>query len=138
MNQSTMRVGLASVAEVDKVWPLISEGIQKSCDRGTGELCAGQLWQMCRSGNAFLCLVYDDDKIHMASVWRFEEHIRGHAFHCLTLYGSSLRTWFEQSRDFIIKIAKDNGANRVTACGRKGWVRMFNMSVNGDTYEVEI
>ena len=133
-----MRLGIANVGEVDQIWPLIQAGIQKSCDRGTGEFCAGDFWQMCRSGNAFLILAYDDNEIFMASVWRFEREEHRHSFHCLTLYGRDMRQWLTPARDFITKLARDNGAARLTACGRSGWLRVFNAATRGDLYEVDI
>jgi hypothetical protein len=133
-----LRMGLASTEEIDRLWPLIQAGIQKSCERGTGEYCAGDFWQMCRSGNAFLILGYTDNDILMASVWRFESHEHRHSFHCLTLYGAGMRHWLNQARHYIEKLAKDNGATRLTACGRSGWVRVFGAAKRGDLYEVEI
>ena len=133
-----LRMGLASVAEIDRIWPLVQSGIQESCDRGTGQYCAGDFWQMCRSGNAFLILAYTDNEIFMASVWRFERVENRHNFHCLTLYGRQMREWLPMAREYITKLARDNGAARLTACGRHGWIRMFNAATRGDLYEVDL
>ena len=109
-----------------------------STSREPRDISAGQLWQLCRSGAAFLILVYDDDKIHMASAWQFRSEECRHSFHCLSLYGKGLRQWVGMAREFIEKIAKDNGATRLTACGRSGWIRVFDASTRGDYYEVDI
>lgn len=134
-----LRVGLATPQEADRLWPLLREGFIKSTQRGQRDLSAGQLWQLVRSGGAFLCLAYDDDKIHMASVWQFRADECRHSFHCLSLYGQNMRDWLGPARNFITNLAKENGATRLTACGRSGWLRVFkNAATAGGYYEVDI
>lgn len=133
-----LRVGLASLQEVDNVWPLISQGLEKACKRCNEVHCAGDLWQMCRSGHAFLILVYDDDKIWSAGVWRFQKARPGHSFRCVMMYGENMRGWVDMARDFITKIAKDNGAVALVAEGRAGWSRVFGAEKHGLDYEVKI
>lgn len=133
-----LKVGLASQAEVDRVWPLISQGLGRACKRCNDIHCAGDLWQMCRSGNAFLILVHDKDKIWSASIWRFEK-VRGkHCFRCVMMYGESMREWVGQAREFITNLAKDNGAVALVSEGRAGWARVFGAEKNGSDYEVRI
>lgn len=133
-----MKIGIANVIEVDQVWPRIAAGIQSSCERGDGEFIAGDFWTMCRSGNAYLVIAFDGLEILMASVWRFERLGDVRTFHCLTLWGKSMRTWLDPAREFVSRVAKENGATRLTACGRHGWMRAYKMRQRGDLYEVDI
>lgn len=133
-----MKIGIANVVEVDLVWPQIADGIQKSCNQGNGEFCAGDMWTACRSGNAFLIIVFDGPEVLMASVWRFERFQDIRTFHCLTLWGKNMRAWLEPAREYVTNIARQNGATRLTACGRHGWIRVCNPSKRGDLYEVDI
>jgi hypothetical protein len=133
-----MQIGIANVGEVDLVWPQIADGMQKACDRGSGEFCAGDFWTMCRSGQAFLIIAFDGPVVHMASVWRFERFGDIRTFHCLNLWGQNLREWLGPAREFVTNIARQNGASRLTACGRHGWLRAYQMRKNGDLYEVDI
>lgn len=127
-----MNIGFASIGEVDLIWPLIVKDIQRSCERGDGSMTAGELWQMCRSGNGFLCIVHDETGVKSASVWGFE----GQTFHCWTLCGKDMRTWLCPLQDFIEKVARENGSKRITARGRGGWLRVFKTATkHGQDYE---
>jgi hypothetical protein len=134
-----LRLGLASPQEVDRLWPTLREGFLKSTQRGVRDISAGQLWQLCRSGAAYLVLAYDDDQIYMASVWQFRSEECRHSFHCLSLYGRNMRDWLPALQDFVANLARENGATRLTACGRLGWIRLTpNAVASGDYYEVDI
>lgn len=133
-----LRLGLASVSEIDRLWPLLSDGLGKACKRCDSQWTAGELWQLCRSGNAFLILVYDDDKIWSAGVWRFETARPGPVFRCIMMYGENMRAWLNMAREFIEKLAKENGAKALVAEGRQGWGRVFGAQKIGRDYEVEI
>ena len=137
-----MNIGIATSAEVDLLWPVISEGIQAGCDVTGGAVSSSELWQMCRTGNAFL-IVGADDGIKFASVWRFETWPSGVVFRCLSLTGTDMESWISEFSEFVISQAKIGGANRLIAQGRKGWERvvnrMFKQSrILWQTYEVKI
>ena len=59
-----LRIGLVASHEVDLIWPVIAEQMQHACEKSDQDarykLNAGDLWQMCRSGNGFLIIGYDD------------------------------------------------------------------------------
>lgn len=138
-----MNIGIASNQEVDGIWPLISDRIQQGCDKTGNATSSADLWQLCRSGNAFLILVGDGASIKAASVWRFETWPSGLVFKCLSLSGDDMPTWIRPFSQFIISQAKIGGSDRLIAEGRKGWERvikrMFQQSrVLWQTYEVKI
>jgi hypothetical protein len=93
---------------------------------------------MARSGNGFLCIAHDGRDILMASVWQFRSHESRVTFHCVALYGTKLRQWAEPAAEYLKAIARENGAARMTYCGRKGWERLFNAKPNGKYYEVDL
>lgn len=130
-----MNVGFASVAEIDAIWPMIAQNMQRACVRCDSEYSAGDLWQMCRSGNGFLLVAHEAPALFMASVWRF----KGAEFHCEMLWGTQRRLWQRAAREFVEKTAKENGATRLITEGRTGWLRVFRDAVmNGKKYEVAI
>lgn len=135
-----MKIGFASLWEIDGLWPRLSSGFQRSCERGTDGYTAGELWQMCRSGNAFLMLVFDpdQDRVEMASVWQFQEKNGRPVLRCLALFGSGMVTWLQGARVFIETIARDNGAQWLVTKGRRGWLRLFGAIQCGDDYEVQL
>jgi len=121
-----MKIGIANAAEVDAVWPSIAKEMQRGCDKTGGGMSAGDLWQMCRSGNAFLVLIFTDEGIVCASVWRFENWPSGTVFRCLGLMGRSMKVWVKGLYDFAMKQAEIGGTDRLIAEGRPGWVRVLS------------
>lgn len=128
-----MNVAFASVASIDVIWPQIAQDMQAACQRCNSDYSAGDLWQMCRSGNGFLLVAVEGQEILMASVWRF----KGQEFHCEMLWGMRRHLWMNAAREFVEKTARDNGAFRVVTEGRRGWLRLFKDAVmTGNKYEV--
>ena len=130
-----MNIGFASVASVDTIWPLIAKDMQKACERVNSDYTAGDLWQMCRSGNGFLAVASEGLDLFSASVWRFE----GKTLKCIMLWGIHRPLWLRGLFEFVEKTALENGADRLAAEGRRGWLRLFpDAVVNGKNYEVMI
>lgn len=121
-----MKIGIANAAEVDAVWPSIAKEMQRGCEKTGGGMSAGDLWQMCRSGNAFLILIFNDDGIICASVWRFESWPSGAVFRCIGLMGKSMKEWVPGLYDFALQQARYGGTSRLVAEGRPGWPRVLS------------
>ena len=133
-----MNIAIVGLHEVDQIWPLVAEGLQKACQR-CGEMTSGELWTMCRSGHAFLIIIFEKNSIIMASVWRFESKNGRPVFRCEMMYGHGMGDWLEEARLFITKLAKENGAKALVAEGRRGWLRLIAGAVEcAPDYEVEI
>lgn len=120
-----MRIGIANAAEVDALWPSISAEMQRGCDKTGGATSAGDLWQMCRSGNAFLFIGEADGSVLFAAVWRFETWPTGLVFRCVAVCGRSMRSWIGGHYAFAMEQAKFGGATRLVAEGRHGWSRVL-------------
>jgi hypothetical protein len=121
-----MKIGIANAAEVDAVWPSIAKEMQRGCDKTGGGMSAGDLWQMCRSGNAFLLLIFTNEEIVCSSVWRFENWPSGTVFRCMGLSGHSMKVWVKGLYDFAMQQAQFGGTDRLIAEGRPGWVRVLS------------
>lgn len=138
MNQP-VKVDIVPFEHVDAVWSCIAKQMQHACERSEQEeslkINAGDLWQMCRSGNGFLIIAHDNDPMQplMASVWRFEDTPT--VFKCMMLYGPGMKRWFGPLTKFVSTIAKDNGAVALVSKGRRGWQRYFEPSAN---YDIEL
>jgi len=75
----------------------------------------------------------------MASVWRFENWPSGLVFKCLCLIGSGMKEWLSAAQEFAKAKAREGGATRIIAEGRKGWSGMFPEAKNlRQVYEVTI
>ena len=133
-----LRIGLASIVEIDALWPSLTEGMAKACKRCNSAWTPGELWQMCRSGQAFLCIVHDGQSVKMASIWRFETARPGVSFRCIMMYGHGMANWLEMAREYIVKLASENGAVALVAEGRSGWAKIFGAAKIGRDYEVSL
>lgn len=132
-------VGIASVPEVDRIWPSIANGLEDACRATGGDLTADYLWSECRAGHAFLVIASRRDEMLAASVWRFEKWTSGRKLCCLALYGHDMRAWLVPHRDMILEMAKAGQATAIVTTGRKGWERLFpNATVLRQTYEATI
>lgn len=125
-----MKIGIANPAEVDALWPIIASEMQRGCDKTGNATSAGDLWQMCRSGNAFLFVGIEGDAVQFAAVWRFETWPSGMAFRCLAVCGRSMRDWIAQHYEFAQEQASIGGASRIVAEGRPGWPRVLARYIN--------
>lgn len=135
-----MRIGLANSAEVDALWPLVAAKVQESCMKTGGDMSAGDLWQMCRSGNAFLVAVLDDEGRPIATIiLQFQKWSERTVLRCLSIAGENMSVWLPEAMEFVSKMARENGAACLVADGRDGWTRVFPKAKRlRITYEVEI
>jgi hypothetical protein len=125
-----MRIAIANSAEVDAIWPAISEKMQIGCEKTGGATSSAELWQMCRRGDAFLIVGFGDE-ISFASVWRFETWSSGQVFRCVSLCGQHPELWMRGLYEFALSQAKIGGTRRLVAEGRKGWRRLIEKYVTG-------
>lgn len=121
-------------ADVDALWPQMAAPMQRACERCNSTLVAGELWQMCRSGHAFLMIIHDGEGIYSGQIWRFDAA----RFRCIMMYGHHMRLWIGLAQEVITRIAKENGAVALVAEGRDGWARVLKTKKNGRDYEVTI
>ncbi|NNH67825.1 hypothetical protein [Rhizobium laguerreae] len=134
-----MNIGIANAAEVDQFWPAFASRLQIACDETGGDISSGDLWQMCRSGNAFLVLVLDDAGFKAALIMQFQKWTAKQVMRCMAIVGDDMASWLPAARDFIAQMAKDGGATSFIAEGREGWTRIFPAARRlRTTYEVEL
>jgi hypothetical protein len=134
-----VRIAIANAAEVDQFWPAFAQRLQIACDETGGDISSGDLWQMCRSGNAFLVLVLDEAGFKAALIMQFQKWTAKQVMRCLAIVGDDMAAWLPMARDFIAKMARDGGATSFIAEGREGWTRIFPAARRlRTTYEVEL
>lgn len=113
------------VDQVDTFWPMIADGIDKAVKATGGDITAGYLWQLCRSGQAFLVVSQAENRVEAASVWRTETWSSGVKLRCLAAWGEAMVNWLEPMRAHVAGLQRNCGANAVIAEGREGWRRTF-------------
>lgn len=121
-----MNITLTPVQEVDNIWPVVSPMLAKVFDRAPGYLSLGELWQMCRSGNAYLLIAHDETAIKGASIWQFQRGYGRDIFTCVALAGSGMRDWIRPLFDVAATMARSGGATAISATGRPEWTAMFD------------
>lgn len=115
-----MKIAIANLFEIDPIWPLISERLQQAFAKTGGDLTSGELWQMCRSGQAFLIVAFEKTELKAAMIVQFQKWDKP-VLRCLALVGFGMEQWLEAGKDFIWGMAKDNGAQSFVFEGREGW-----------------
>lgn len=135
-----MRIAIANSAEVDQLWPIFAQKLQIACERTGGDISSGDLWQMCRSGNAFLVIVLDEEEQFKAAlIMQFQKWTAKQVMRCLAIVGDEMDAWLPMARDFIGQMARNGGATSFIAEGREGWSRVFPKAKTlRTTFEVEI
>lgn len=134
-----MNITIASPAQVDATWPTFAERLQKACEETGGDLSSGDLWQMCRSGQAFLVLVYDESGFIAALIMQFQNWSGKQVLRVLAIVGDNMSQWLSMAKGFIAQMAANGGAKSLVADGREGWTRIFPTAKKlRILYEVEI
>lgn len=121
-----MKIGIANAAEVDALWPTLGPKFVKATERFGDDLSSGELWQMCRSGNAFLVAAFDDRGVKMGCAVRFERWTNGTILRVLSLVGEDIHSWAEPVKSYLNQMAITGGADRIVAEGRDGWAKIFD------------
>ncbi len=119
-----MKIGIANSAEVDAIWPMISERIAESCQKTGGAVTPGQLWQICRSGNAFLIVASDEDKILTCVIVAFEKWDKP-VLRCIAIAGWELNEWIAPVFEYLCNMGRENGAELFVFDGRDGWGKVL-------------
>ena len=119
-----MQIDIVNLIHVDSVWEHVGPKFQRAFEKAGDDLTTGELWQLCRSGNAFLIIAFEGDDILMATVARFERWGEGLVLRVMSLCGERLKEWAGPWEAFMRTMAKDNGAGRIVAEGRE-WGAVF-------------
>lgn len=138
-----MNIVNVKVENVDAIWPHVAPLLLKCFEKAPGYLTPGELWQMCRSGHAFLLIAHEGEALAGASVWCFETTFGQHSFVCKALAGANLDQWVKPIFDAARVMAKQGGATAITATGRVGLQKTLKRNLPGlkvarQTYLVEV
>lgn len=124
---------------VDQVWPHILPWVEKAHKRCEAEITPVELWQGCRSGNLFLVVGYDEGKILVSAIVRFETGHKGLVLNIMYLGGEGFRKWGGEIVAYLKEMAKENGAVELTTQGSEAWGRLLkNVRTVRHVYSMEI
>jgi hypothetical protein len=117
-------IGIAKVDEIDAAWPLVAPMLQQCIDNCGDDLSMGELWQMCRSGNAFLVFDSVDGKLRMVSVFQFQRWAGASVLRCIAMAGEQMDAWSDELAKFIKRMMADGNTDRLVFEGRE-WAAHF-------------
>lgn len=121
-----MNIHIVNIADIDAIWQTVGPRFNAAIEKCGDDISTGELWQMCRSGNAFLVIAIGETGILMAAIVRFERWSNGAVLRVLSLVGEKIDLWAWDVKTYLSDLAKSNGATRVVAEGREGWARIFD------------
>lgn len=120
-----MIIEIVNTVYIDAVWPKVSGYFAAAIDGHGDDFSTGELWQMVRSGHAFLLIVREGERIDAGVVVRFDKWAKGSILRILALGGVDMKAWKPLFLDFMQTLAKDNGASRILAEARPGMGKAF-------------
>lgn len=120
-----MKIEIAAPHQVDAIWRIVGTRFNEAAQKYGEDITAGELWQMCRSGNAFLVVAVSGTEILLATVVRFERWGPASVLRVVALVGDRVTEWAADFEEFAVSMARDNGATQIVAEGREGWPKIF-------------
>lgn len=127
-------IHLVPVADVDKVWPALAEGMEKVCKRGMGSLTSWDILRSCRSGMSVLFVVWLDEEIKGGLVCEIHERPQGRTLKIVALCGQQFDRWLPELHAYDLS---PFGITHIMFDGRKGWQRRIKGAhVITQTYEM--
>lgn len=134
-----MKPFLVPFHAVDTFWPAVVDDISKCLEDIDADCCAGDLYIMCRQGSAFLMIIFEDETVKAALVWRAETWPSGVVLKNIVTVGKDMSQWLPLAIESAAELARRCGAKRFTCQGRKGWGRVFrNAKVLNTTFIMEV
>lgn len=134
-----MNIFIANVADVDGLWLAVGPRFNAAIEKCGDDISTGELWQMCRSGHAFLIIARENDGLLMAAIVRFERWSNGAVLRVLSLVGEQIEKWSAGVKAYLSEMAVTNGATRIIAEGRDGWAKIFDEPTKiRSTYVMEL
>jgi hypothetical protein len=131
-----VKFSVAGMHEIDAVWPQVSEGLDKACQRG-GDLNMFDLYERARTGRAFLLIAFDTE-IRGAAVCLPEQWASGVKLHVLAFYGDRFRAWRDEFMDAVRALGKRCGTDTAIFAGPEAYRRIFpEAKVRRVLYEVK-
>lgn len=131
-------VEVVQVADVDQWWPLFGARVNECARSLQSNFSAGDLWTMCRTGQAILIVAHDGEKVLGATIWQFETWPDGPVIRNLVTVGEDLGAWQIDMHKAAKDVAIAGGANRFVFDGRNGWKRLYPAAKTITRYILDI
>lgn len=120
-----MTIEIVGLQHIDAVWPSIADGFHACVKRCGDDMTSGELWQMCRSGGAFLLVAIDDGKIEMSTIVQFQKWADGPVLRVMAMAGKDPDRWRDELSFFLEAMMRTGGAERIVSEARDGWTKVL-------------
>jgi len=128
-------IRLASLFEVDAIWPHIAEGMKDCCERSGGDITPDWLYLACRKGEAILVTLEDSERhilgglIAVPQQWANDRVLR-----ILALCGRDMADWLDDLKAYNPPL----GIEKAIFEGRAGWAKVPGIREIRRVYEVDL
>jgi hypothetical protein len=130
---------LVPIEAVDTFWPAVSQDITACLEAIDADCCTADLYLLCRQGNAFLILFFEENRILAAKIMRAETWPSGVVLNDIVTVGKNMKQWLPVAVEAVTELARRCGAKRVKFAGRKGWARVFKSArVHSTNFIMEV
>lgn len=112
---------------LDGLWPVVSLRIEVALRHAQGELNVADVLELAKKGEAQVWTINgkDSKQLYGVAVTQVVNYPQMRAVRIVTLGGHSLDKWARNLNDAIEDFAREHGARRLEAFGRKGLVKML-------------
>lgn len=118
-----MRIHLARPDEAVQLWPQIEKALSGTLALVKETHLPTDVLAAILTGQMFLFVAVEGDKIKGACVAHFTFYPRMKALTAFLVGGEEMPSWIEAMDAATVQFAKSHGCGRMEAGGRKGWVR---------------
>jgi hypothetical protein len=109
---------------VAALWPFCVEHAADALERGGhGEISLGDLYRFLVEGRMTLWVVISKQKVVASGITEVVKYPQLKALRIVTLAGEKMSQWFPEFDKVITEEARNIGATRIEASGRRGWAR---------------
>lgn len=115
------------IDSVQKILPLVSSYIEDALEYARRETNLPSLTKQMTLKKIQLWVVYDKEsnKAVGAATTLLQHYDLCYALRIITLAGDSFSAWKEPMLDRLTSFAREHGATRIEASGRRGWARVL-------------
>lgn len=128
-------IHLVPVADVDKVWPLLSEGMEQACQKARCSLTPDDIYQSCKA-DAQLHVAWLDEQIKAGIVTQIHERPDGRMLKVIALCGWEMHRWLPEL--YTYEWLRSEQIKHVVWEGRKGLEAIPGARVIRQVFEMEL
>ena len=128
-------IRLASLFEIDAIWPHIAEGMKDCCGRSGGDITPDWLYLACRKGEAIL-VTFEDSERHILGglVAVPQQWANDRVLRILALCGRDMADWLDDLKAYNPPL----GIEKAIFEGRAGWAKVPGIREIRRVYEVDL